>query len=172
MAVAGEVTWHGRAHPYSWSVTIFSLNGLESDKMNHRSEWKPNSWGMFLNIGVSTRQAPASHTSTQYKVYKRPCRITRSFLAVLCHFWHLVFPRKICRQLRGHSDFGQYSLCVGIFFQSLQGHLGDMGQLGDLVSLLLWEFIVDVMDTPLTSLQRLAPLALSLSEILLDSLQF
>ncbi len=30
MAVAGEVTWHGWAHPYSWSVTTsVSLRGLE-----------------------------------------------------------------------------------------------------------------------------------------------
>jgi hypothetical protein len=36
--------------------------------------------------------------------------------------------------------------CLGIFFQSPQGHSGDMGQLDDLVSLLLWEVIVDVMD--------------------------
>ncbi len=42
--------------------------------------------------------------------------------------------------------FGRYSLRSGIFFQSPQGHLGDMGQLDDLVSLLFWEVIVDVMD--------------------------
>jgi hypothetical protein len=35
---------------------------------------------------------------------------------------------------------------LGIFFQSPQGHLGDMGQSDDLVSLLFWEGIVDVMD--------------------------
>ncbi len=29
MAVAGEVTRHGQAHPYSWLVTIISLSGLE-----------------------------------------------------------------------------------------------------------------------------------------------
>ncbi len=43
MAMAGEVTRHGRAHPYSWSVTIFSLQVYKSDETNHRSEWKPNS---------------------------------------------------------------------------------------------------------------------------------
>jgi hypothetical protein len=42
--------------------------------------------------------------------------------------------------------FGRYSLCSGMFFQSPQGHLGDMVQLDDLVSLLFWEVIVDVMD--------------------------
>ncbi len=39
----------------------------------------------------------------------------------------------------------RYSLCLDIFFQSPQGHSGDMGQLDDFVSLLL-EVIVDVMD--------------------------
>jgi hypothetical protein len=46
--------------------------------------------GMFLDISVSTRQAHASHTSNQNKVYVRPRGITRSFLAVLHHFWHPV----------------------------------------------------------------------------------
>ncbi len=43
MALAGEVTRHGQAHSYSWSVTIVSLSGQESDERSHRSEWKPNS---------------------------------------------------------------------------------------------------------------------------------
>ncbi len=69
-----------------------------------------------------------------------------NFLTVLCRFWHSVSTRKICCQLRGYSKFGQYFLHLGIFFQSPQGHSGDMGQLDDLVSLLFWEVIVDVMD--------------------------
>ncbi len=126
--------------------------------MNHRSEWKPNSWGMFLNTGVSTRQVHASHTSTWYKVYMRPRRITRNFLVVLHRFWHSVFARNICHRLRGYSKFGRYSLCLGIFFQSPQGHSGDMGQSDDLVSLLFWEVVVDVMDTSTYKLAALAPL--------------
>jgi hypothetical protein len=101
---------------------------------------------MFLDAGVSTCQVRASHTSAWYKVYVRPCRITQNFLVVIHHFWFSVFARKICRQLRGYSEFGQYSLHLGIFFQSPQGHLGDMGQPDDLVSLLFWEVVVDVMD--------------------------
>ncbi len=146
MAIAGEVTHHGWAHPYSWLVTIVSLSGLESDETNRRSEWKPNSGGMFLDTGVSMRQVHASHTSALYNVYVRPCGITQNFLAVLRCFWHSVFMGKICRWLRGYSEFDQYSLRSGIFFQSPEGHLGDMGQSDDLVSLLLWKVIVDVMD--------------------------
>jgi hypothetical protein len=101
---------------------------------------------MFLNTGVSMRQACASHTSARYKVYIRPHRITCNFLVLLRRFCHSVFVRKICRQLRGYSEFDRYSLCSGIYFQSPQGHLGDMDQLDDLVGLLLWEVIIDVMD--------------------------
>ncbi len=48
MAVAREVTRHGWAHPYSWSISIVSLRSKESDRVHHRSECKPNSLGMFL----------------------------------------------------------------------------------------------------------------------------
>jgi hypothetical protein len=54
---------------------------------------------MFLDTGVSTRQARASHTSVWYNVYVRPRVITRKFLVLLRHFWHSVFVRKIYRQL-------------------------------------------------------------------------
>jgi hypothetical protein len=103
---------------------------------------------MFLDTGVSTHQARASHTSVRYNIYVRPCGITRNFLVVLRRFWHSVFVRKICRRLQGYSEFDQYSLRLGIFFQSPQGHSGDMGQSDDLVNLLFWEIIVDVMDNP------------------------
>jgi hypothetical protein len=96
--------------------------------------------------GVSTCQARASPIPARYYIYVRPCGTTRNFLTVLHHFWHFVSTRKICRQLQGYSKFGQYSLCLGIFFQSSQGHLGDMGWSDYLVSLLLWKVIVDVMD--------------------------
>jgi hypothetical protein len=96
--------------------------------------------------GVSMRQAHASPIPARYYVYVRPRNITWNFLAVLCHFWHSVFTRKICHQLQGYSKFGRYSLCLGVFFQSPQGRLGDMGQADDLVSLLFWEVIIDVMD--------------------------
>jgi hypothetical protein len=62
---------------------------------------------------------------------------TPSFLALCLQEKNLLPTR--------YSEFGQYSLRLGIFFQSPQGHLGDMGQSDDLVSLLFWEVIVDVM---------------------------
>jgi hypothetical protein len=37
LAVAGEVTQHGRAHPYSWLITIVSLGSKQSEE-SHRSE--------------------------------------------------------------------------------------------------------------------------------------
>jgi hypothetical protein len=62
LAVAGEVTRHGRAHPYSWSITIVSLRSKESEE-SHRSEWKTELLGMFL--AVTCQQASGacqSHT--------------------------------------------------------------------------------------------------------------
>ncbi len=96
--------------------------------------------------GVSMHQACASPISAWYQVYVRPCRTTRSFLTVLRCFCHSVSMRKICHWLQGYSEFGWYSLRSGIFFQSPQGHLGDMGQLDDLVGLLFWEVIIYVID--------------------------
>ncbi len=96
--------------------------------------------------GVSTHQARANRILARYYVYVRPHRTTHNFLTVLHHFWHSISMRKICRQLRGYSELGRYSLRSGIFFQTPQGHSGDMGQLDDLVSLLFWEVIIDVMD--------------------------
>ncbi len=47
--MAGEVTRHGRAHPYSWSITIVSLRSKESEE-SHRSEWKTKLLGMLLAV--------------------------------------------------------------------------------------------------------------------------
>ncbi len=70
--------------------------------------------------------------------------------AELCHstppFPALHFYKKDLPPTPRLPKFSQYSFRSGIFFQSPQGHLGDMGQLNDLVSLLFWEVIVDVMD--------------------------
>ncbi len=49
MAVAGEVTQHGRAHPYSWSITISSLRSKESEE-SHSSKWKTKLLSMFLAV--------------------------------------------------------------------------------------------------------------------------
>jgi hypothetical protein len=96
--------------------------------------------------GVSMPQTHASPIPARYHVYVRPRGTTRNFLTVLRHFWHSVSRRKIYCRLRGYSEFGRYSLRSGIFFQSPQGHSGDICQSNDLVSLLFWEVIIDVMD--------------------------
>jgi hypothetical protein len=62
LAVAGEVTRHGQAHPYSWSITIVSLRSKESEEC-HRSKWKTKLLSMFL--AVTCQQASGacqSHT--------------------------------------------------------------------------------------------------------------
>ena len=63
MAVAGEVTQHGQAHPYSWLITIVSLGSKESEE-SHRSKWETELLSMFL--AVSMRQARASPILARY----------------------------------------------------------------------------------------------------------
>jgi hypothetical protein len=66
MAVAGEVTQHGRAHPYSWSITIVSLRSKESKEWTTEvsENWTPEACPLFS--GVNTRQARASPSPTRY----------------------------------------------------------------------------------------------------------
>jgi hypothetical protein len=64
MAVAGEVTQHGRAHPYSWSITIISLRSKESEEC-HRSEWKTKLLSMFLAV-------TCQHVSGTCQSHSRP----------------------------------------------------------------------------------------------------
>jgi hypothetical protein len=101
---------------------------------------------MFLVVRCQHASGMCQSHSHPVLSLREASRNSRNFLRVLRPFWHSVSTRKICRQLRGYSKFGRYSLHSGIFFQSPQGHLGDMGQSDDLVSLLFWEVIVDVMD--------------------------
>ncbi len=112
MAVAGEVTWYGWAHPYLWSIPTVSLSGLEL--------WqnKPQKWvesELLGHVPWCTWQARVSHTSAWYKGYVRPGRITWNFLAAFRRFRQSVLSRKIWHWLQGYPKFDQYSLCWGIF---------------------------------------------------------
>ncbi len=64
LALAGEVTRHGRAHPYSWLITIVSLGSKESEE-SHRSEWKTELLSMFLAV-------TCQHASGMCQSYSRP----------------------------------------------------------------------------------------------------
>jgi hypothetical protein len=64
LAVAGEVTRHGRAHPYSWLITIVSLGSKKSEE-SHRSEWKTKLLSMFLTV-------MCQHTSGACQSRSRP----------------------------------------------------------------------------------------------------
>ncbi len=114
---------------------------------------EPQKWVETKLLGHVSQymcQARVSQISARYKVYVRPRGITRNFLAVFRQFWHSIFPRMIWLRLQGFSEFDRYSLHSGIFFQSPQGHLGDMGS-RMILSSLSWTNL-------LTSLWRLAPL--------------
>ncbi len=64
LAVAGEVTRHGRAHSYSWSITIVSLRSKESEE-SHRSKWKTKLLSMFLAV-------TCQHASGACQSHSRP----------------------------------------------------------------------------------------------------
>ncbi len=67
MAVAGEVTQHGQAHPYSWSITIVSLRSKDSEEC-HRSERKTKLLSMFL--AVTCQHASGACQSHSHPVLK------------------------------------------------------------------------------------------------------
>jgi hypothetical protein len=64
LAVAGEVTRHGRAHPYSWLITIVSLGSKESEE-SVRSKWKTKLLSMFLAV-------TCQHASGTCQSHSRP----------------------------------------------------------------------------------------------------
>jgi hypothetical protein len=64
LAVAGEVTRHGRAHPYSWSITIVSLKSKESEEC-HRRKWETEFLSMFLAV-------TCQHVSGACQSHSRP----------------------------------------------------------------------------------------------------
>jgi hypothetical protein len=66
MAVAGEVTWHGRAHPYSWSITIVSLRSKESEEWTTEASGNRTPEACSSSSRVSTRQARASPVPPWY----------------------------------------------------------------------------------------------------------
>jgi hypothetical protein len=66
MAVAGEVTRHGQAYPYSWLITIVSLRSKESEggATEVSKNQTPEACSSYLH--VSTRQARASPIFARY----------------------------------------------------------------------------------------------------------
>jgi hypothetical protein len=57
-------TRHGRAYPYSWSITIVSLRSKESEE-SHRSKWKTELLSMLLAV-------TCQHTSGACQSHSRP----------------------------------------------------------------------------------------------------
>ncbi len=66
MAVAREVTRHGRAHPYSWLITIVSLRSKESEERTTEVSGNQTPEACLMLLGVSTRQAHASPIPARY----------------------------------------------------------------------------------------------------------
>jgi hypothetical protein len=125
LAVAGEVTRHGRAHPYSWSITIVSLRSKESEE-SHRSEWKTKLLSIFLAV-------TCQHASGACQSHSRPVLNLREALRKYVELFTSTLPfltlQFYVKDLTPTPNLlrisGRYSLCLGISFQSSQGHLGD-----------------------------------------------
>jgi hypothetical protein len=66
MAVAGEVTQHGQAHPYSWSITIVSLRSKESEELTTEVSGNRTLEACISLSQVSMHQAHASPIPAQY----------------------------------------------------------------------------------------------------------
>jgi hypothetical protein len=125
LAVAGEVTQHGRAHPYSWSITIVSLRSKESEE-SHRSEWKTELLSMFLAV---TCQHPSGTCQSQSRPVLNLREASRKYVELSPStppFLTLQFYKKDLTPTPNLLRIsGRYSLRSGISFQSPQGHLGD-----------------------------------------------
>jgi hypothetical protein len=66
MAMAGEVTRYGQAHPYSWSITIVSLRSKESEGWTTEVSGNQTPEACSSPSRVSTSQARASPIPARY----------------------------------------------------------------------------------------------------------
>ncbi len=115
LAVAGEVTRHGRAHPYSWSITIVSLGSKESEE-SHRSKWKSELLSIFLAV-------TCQHASGACQSHSRPVLNLREALRKHVElspstppFLTLQFYEKDLMPTSNLLQIsGRYSLRLGIF---------------------------------------------------------
>ncbi len=115
MAVAGEVTRHGRAHLYSWLITIVSLGSKESEE-SHRSKWKTELLSMFLAV-------TCQHASGTCQSHSRPvlnlCEASWKYVGLspsTLPFLTLRFYEKDLMPTPNLLQiFGGYTLRLGIF---------------------------------------------------------
>ncbi len=113
--MAGEVTLHGRAHPYSWLINIVSLRSMESEEC-HRSEWKTKLLSMFLAV-------TCQHTSGVCQSHSRPvlhlCEALQKYVELSPSTPLFLTIRFYKKDLTPTSNLlqisGRYSLRLGIF---------------------------------------------------------
>ncbi len=115
MAVAGEVTRHGQAHPYSWSITIVSLRSKKSEEC-HRSELKTKLLSMFLTVtcqhalgACQSHSRPVLNLREASRKYVELSPSTPPFLTLRFYEKDLTPTPNLLR------ISGRYSLRLGIF---------------------------------------------------------
>ncbi len=124
LAVAGEVTQHGWAHPYSWLITIVSLGSKESEE-SHRSEWKTKLLSMFLAVtcqhasgACQSHSHPVLNLREALRKYIELSPSTPAFLTLQFYEKDLTPTPNLLR------ISGKYSLRSGISFQlNLEDHM-------------------------------------------------
>ncbi len=115
LAVAGQVTQHGQAHPYSWSITIVSLRSKKSEE-SHRSEWKTELLSMFLAV-------TCQHASGAFQSHSRPVlnlrEASRKYVELSPSTLPFLTLRFYEKDLTPTPNLlrisGRYSLCSGVF---------------------------------------------------------
>ncbi len=124
-AMAGEVTRHGRAHPYSWSITIVSLGSKESED-SHRSKWKTELMSMFLAVTCQhVSGACQSHSRLVLNLREASRKYVELSPSTLPFLTLRFYKKDLTPTPNLLRISGRYSLHSGISFQSPQGHLGD-----------------------------------------------
>ncbi len=115
MAVAGEITRHGQAHPYLLLITIVSLRSKESEEC-HRSKWKTKLLSMFLAVtcqhasgACQSHSLPVLNLREASQKYVELSPSTPPFLTLRFYEKDLTLTPNLLR------ISGQYSLRSGIF---------------------------------------------------------
>ncbi len=113
--MAREVTQHGRAHPYSWLITIVSLRSKESEE-SHKKEWKTKLLSMFLAVTCQhvsdTCQSHSCPVLNLHEASRKYVELSPSTLPFLTLRFH---EKDLTSTLNLLRISGRYSLRSSIF---------------------------------------------------------
>jgi hypothetical protein len=115
LAMAGEDTRHGQAHPYSWLITVVSLRSKEC-KESHRSKWKTELLSMFLAVTCQHATGVCqSHSCPVLNLREALRKYIELFLSTLPFLTLRFYEKDLTPTPNLLQISGQYSLRSGIF---------------------------------------------------------